>query len=998
MLFLGAGASRASLDANGNGAPTGVELAAEIADAFLGEYDGWPLAMTTSFAEAVVGRSEVEGFIRRRLDGLAPSKGLVAMTRLPWRCIYTTNFDLLVEEAYKDEGAYQKVRPIYSSKTLLRDLGPKEIPLYKLHGCISRIDTSEGRLVLTGEDFARAQELRRRLFQRLADDASENTILYVGYGREDPDFQKLIGEVAEQMGGLDRLPRSYAVSPGYREFEKLHWEARKITLINQDGESNLIWLENECRSVGIGQPTAVRVPKIFEPSAQVSDATSEGIRRHFDVVVEELERGAPDFSAFYRGDRPTWGQIQGGCDANRDIEDEIVLELLAHAESRGPRLALIRAEAGAGKTTLLRRLAADMAAVWELPVLSLKEKANLEHGLLHSVARLLDRRLYVIVDDADDHAREISQFVTQGMKAATDVTLVAASRANEWADRTANLQLPPIATFDLAYLTENEIGHVLKKLEEFGELGALEALSPERRREEFRRRAERQLLVAMREATSGETFDAIIRDEYDSIPSEEAKQAYLCICALYQARVPLRAGLLRRLTGIPFEEFAERILKPAERVIVEESDDDGDSYRARHPIIAQIVVDYVLPSAVDRLALYRTILESIDLGYEEDLLAYRRISRARELVDLLGSYDLKSDFYKACRELDETDGIVAQHWAILAMDNQRFGLAESLLGEARQLLPKDPSIQHSVGMLSFRRYQASKGGGAWDRIHFDRAEEAFRKLIRRLPGQAAAYDSLARLYQECAQRAETAEQRVGWYSRAHDVLMDGIRNARDRSSLYACSAQLLAKVGEYEDAEQSFRSSLNSRPDNTAARHLFARFLIDRDRSAEAIEVLENGIQYDGDDRRLRHSLAVALALAGKPREEVVAQFRLAVHTVPRHWSAAFDLAVYLYLVGAEAEAREIFDDLRDVELDRWETMRVRVAFTKEAPAREGRIVTLHESYGFIQVDGHALDVYLDCYRLDPDVSAQLAVGRRVRFAVGFNLLGPVARGVSVVG
>ena len=197
VLFVGAGASYASLDANGRNAPRANELAAEIAATFLGEYDNWPLATTTSYAEALVGRNEVERFIRVRLEGLIPSDGLKTMTRLPWRCIYTTNFDRLIEHAYEDPGALQKVRPIYSSKTLLRDLGPNEIPLYKLHGCISRTDTAEGRLVLTGEDFARAIGLRKRLFQRLADDASEYTILYLGYGREDADFQQLIGQVAE---------------------------------------------------------------------------------------------------------------------------------------------------------------------------------------------------------------------------------------------------------------------------------------------------------------------------------------------------------------------------------------------------------------------------------------------------------------------------------------------------------------------------------------------------------------------------------------------------------------------------------------------------------------------------------------------------------------------------------------------------------------------------------------------------------------------------------
>jgi hypothetical protein len=140
------------------------------------------------------------------------------------------------------------------------------------------------------------------------------------------------------------------------------------------------------------------------------------------------------------------------------------------------------------------------------------------------------------------------------------------------------------------------------------------------------------------------------------------------------------------LTGVPFDEFEERLLRPSERVIIADEDLTGISYRARHRVIANIVTEYQLPNAVDRLSVYEAILELLDLGFEEDVLAYRKISRNRELMNSLGLYDLKTRFYEACRRVDETDPIVAQHWAILAMEQSRFPLAERLLGEAQRLV------------------------------------------------------------------------------------------------------------------------------------------------------------------------------------------------------------------------------------------------------------------------------------------------------------------------
>jgi len=80
------------------------------------------------------------------------------------------------------------------------------------------------------------------------------------------------------------------------------------------------------------------------------------VRAHFEVPAEEAEAGTAEFTSFFKGNRPSWGQLAGGCDGKRDLTDEATLAA-AEAEARretGPILILIRAEAGNGKTTMLR--------------------------------------------------------------------------------------------------------------------------------------------------------------------------------------------------------------------------------------------------------------------------------------------------------------------------------------------------------------------------------------------------------------------------------------------------------------------------------------------------------------------------------------------------------------------------------------------------------------------------------------------------------------------
>jgi tetratricopeptide (TPR) repeat protein len=192
---------------------------------------------------------------------------------------------------------------------------------------------------------------------------------------------------------------------------------------------------------------------------------------------------------------------------------------------------------------------------------------------------------------------------------------------------------------------------------------------------------------------------------------------------------------------------------------------------------------------------------------------------------------------------------------------------------------------------------------------------------------------------------------------------------------------------------------LRANPGNASARNLYARFLVSRGNAARAIEILEAGVQFDTDDRRLRHQLANALALEGRPADEVIAQFRLSVQSLTHHWLNAFDLAVYLYLMGREDEARSVFEDLRALDLDVREKRRMRAnpLFADRFDLqREGTLVNLRDTYGFIRLRGSSLDVYLDRYHVGPDVDSRLEQGITVGFRLRFSLHGPLATSVII--
>ena len=85
---------------------------------------------------------------------------------------------------------------------------------------------------------------------------------------------------------------------------------------------------------------------------------------------------------------------------------------------------------------------------------------------------------------------------------------------------------------------DSEVDALLILLERHGALGLLAAEPRQRRKEIFIELADKQLLVALYEATQGRPLEDILLEEYNRVLLTEAQELYLLVCNFEQISCP----------------------------------------------------------------------------------------------------------------------------------------------------------------------------------------------------------------------------------------------------------------------------------------------------------------------------------------------------------------------------------------------------------------------------------------------------------------------------
>lgn len=1009
VLLFGAGASRDARDAAGRTGPLGRELGNLLADKFLGgKFKDKPLDQIGELAISEANLAQVQGFIRDIFDPLNTTDSHRVLASFRWWGLATTNYDRVVEKAYAESSSVQKLRPVVEDNDPIQDwMRDGTATLYlKLHGCITRSERTDCPLILTPDQYIFHRQGRDRIFRVLEDWAIERSIIFIGHSLQDADIRAVLLRLTSD---LQARTRHYIVAPDADDAQVKMWEMKKISVLKgtlADFSSTLdLKVPKGKRALLAARPVTEHPfsERIAKAGSNFSDSCVSFLTRDVEYVKASTKSEALKPSAFYRGMNPGWAAVEQKLDVRRNLADTITADHLLTTGERGQtQLLLIRAHAGSGKSVLLKRLAWDAAHEYNLLALYLNPHGVISAAALQEIIGLCNERVFLFVDNAGERIRELSALLAKIGPEGRMLTVIATERTNEW-NIVGGAVAPFVTeTYDLPYLRENEIDSLLNLLDKHDSLGSLKALSHEERRQELSEMAGRQLLVALHEATYGKRFEEIVESEFNEITPLEAQRIYLTICVLNRLGVAVRAGIVSRIHGIDFAEFSKKLFAPLEEIVHAEWNPiiRDYMYRARHPRIAEMVFERILKKPQERFDHYLRCLQELNVTYETDRTAFRRMIRGRAVIDLFPDHQMAKTIYREAERQAASDAYYYHQLAIYELNRTNGNLAEceKLLLKATTLNSKDPTIKHSMAEYYLHCAETARTSLEKDQL-LRKAAEISSQLKGMRGAESPSFHTLIKIgitrLQDASRSVPPPSDDVltALIKSVEQDLSDGLQQFPGEPYLLDAEAKLAILLSDSQRAVDALTKAFSANPRNAS---IAIRLADLQKNDGAAAGILKSALESNPSDRRLHYTYGkLLMTMPAALPAQLLYHFQRGYTDGDRHFDARLLHGRQLFISGEFAQSRELFGGLEKAQV---------APETRDRPlyqlpsASTGEIDKLESSYSFIARDGDRQWIYCSRRNVDPAVWKAFERGLRVKFDIAFTFRGPNAVNVHPLG
>lgn len=183
-----------------------------------------PMRLASEFA-AVNGRSELDNLIRDAIpdDKMTPGGLHRQLLELPWRDVFTTNYDTLLE---RTRGGLHRHYSVVTSKEML--LYKKSPRIVKLHGSFP----DKTPFLMTEEDFMTYPTRHPEFVNTVRQALVESIFCLVGFSGDDPNFTSWQAWLQDVMGEYAGPSYLITCDKNYNEAFKVLMKQRGVEVVN----------------------------------------------------------------------------------------------------------------------------------------------------------------------------------------------------------------------------------------------------------------------------------------------------------------------------------------------------------------------------------------------------------------------------------------------------------------------------------------------------------------------------------------------------------------------------------------------------------------------------------------------------------------------------------------------------------------------------------------------------------------------------------------------
>lgn len=769
VLFTGAGFSAGCTSEAGTALPTGRGMRELLwPHAFPGEPFNNDEALGDIFEVAL--RQDRNGLKSTLTAALTiESTSIPAYYRTymqaPWHRVYTLNFDNFWTIAPQIDPLARALTPVsaLTSETL-----PPDTTATVVH--LNGVLTDFPHVSFSQRQYGERANTNDKWYAQLIADLFGHCIVFVGTElNEPPLWEHLAARRLRSYRGGERRPRSFLVTPSITPARRQL--LKELNIVHLPG-----YAEDFVNDVLVGLKDELSAGRELlrrrrAASTSVSIIEDVGILRH---AAPPPRYEAADFLL---GRQPTWRDFDEGYAVARDFDHD-----LAAAVSSTPRgVIIVTGTAGTGKSTALMRAALAVHSEGHRTLwFDSKEETELRLWQLRKRISDVDAR-YLFIDDVDVFGPVAAQFL-KDVVAENDLLLVAGIRAN----RVRAVGLEPGEMIDAIEMTvpglaDDDIALLIDALDDANRLGFLKGKSRQDQVAVFRKSFDRQLLVAMLEATSGERFEQLIRDECGELQGVQY-ELYGMVCFATSHRAGLRREELLLGVGGDTAEALSELHRMLDRRLL--TIDGRGLINARHRVVAERAIEQVkrsgqLQQIIEGLvfAVATKVGPEHGRGSRENRLLARLINHDF-LIEQLGDPQSIRPVYALIEDILGWDFHYWLQRGSFEVERGSVTQAENFLAQAKALAPDNLFVRTEWAYMLMVTAAGEAEAGL--PLHHDHADEGMVELFDVIetrgretpyPFHVLARQGLAWL--EHAQLSPT--ERADYLGRILSYLRDGVK-------------------------------------------------------------------------------------------------------------------------------------------------------------------------------------------------------------------------------